>query len=214
MLGFEFGREPHSVLCLGAHPDDIEIGAGGTLLKLAEKAPNATFYWVVFTSNPTRKAEAMLSAKDLLGDRVELIVGEFEDGLLPYRAPAEAKEFLREAIADIEVDLVITHHGEDRHQDHRFVADITGQVLRDHTTLQYEILKKDGDVMQPNVFVMLPAEIASTKLDHLLDHFPSQHDKAWFERETLAAMMRIRAVECGAPSGFAEAFSSRTTVLR
>ncbi|MDH3469941.1 MAG: PIG-L family deacetylase [Acidimicrobiia bacterium] len=213
MLGLEFDREPRTVLCLGAHPDDIEIGAGGTLLKLADRAPQAKFHWVVFTSTPERTAEATQSAKDLLGDRVELIVGQFEDGLLPYRTPAKAKEFLRAAVADKEIDLAFTHHREDRHQDHRFVADITGQVLRDHMTLQYEILKRDGDVMQPNVFVRLSEKIASTKLDHLLDHFPSQNDKAWFDRETLAALMRIRAVECGAPSGFAEAFSSRTTVL-
>lgn len=213
MLSLDFDREPHTVVCLGAHPDDIEIGASGTLLKLASKSPDTKFHWVVFTSNPERKAEAMQSAKDLLGDRITLIVGEFEDGLLPYREPARVKEFLRSAIADLDVDLVFTHHRNDRHQDHRFLADISAQIFRHHTTLEYEILKSDGDVMQPNAYVMLSEQIASAKLDHLLDHFSSQHHKAWFNRETLAALMRIRAVECGAPSGFAEAYSSRTTVL-
>ena len=214
-MTFALAKPPLRVVCLGAHPDDIEIGALGTILTLAERYPSAMFTFVVLTGSSLRSQEAAESASAALGDRVALHTASFRDNVLPYEDPVAAKGFVRDVVADVEeVDLVLAPRKDDAHQDHRFVAALASQLLRGPTILGYEIAKFDGDLTPPNVFVPLDGVIVERKLDHLDRHFPSQHDKPWYTRDAFAALLRIRGIEALSGSGFAEAFHGAKVTLQ
>jgi LmbE family N-acetylglucosaminyl deacetylase len=207
------GARP-SVLVLGSHPDDIEIGCGGTLLRLAELHPEAEVCWVVLSGDPVRVSEARASAEAFLrgAARHRVIVQGFPDGFFPYEGAA-VKAFFEELKRDVAPDVIFTHYRSDLHQDHRLVCDLTWNTFRDHLILEYEVPKYDGDFGVPNLFVPLPEPTVESKLTHLMEHFPSQHARPWFTRDLFTATMRVRGMECASPTRFAEAFYSRKAVL-
>jgi LmbE family N-acetylglucosaminyl deacetylase len=204
---------PTRVLALGAHCDDIEIGCGGTLLRLAQR-PGVEVLWVVFCSSPVRAAEARASAAEFLAGAASarVVVHEFRDGFLPYAGAAvkEAFEALKPGFAP---DVIFTHHREDRHQDHRTVSDLTWNTWRNHMILEYEIPKYDGDFGAPNVFSELPAATAERKIELVLRHFQSQGNKHWLTRDLLHGVLRVRGMESVAAEGLAEAFYCRKAVF-
>jgi LmbE family N-acetylglucosaminyl deacetylase len=200
--------DPHTILCIGAHCDDIEIGCGGTLAHWAQRYPQARIIWATFAAEPARAAESRAAARALLGEaRVEFSLHDFEDSFFPahYARLKKAVAVLRE----LEPDVVLTHYEHDRHQDHRTLAELTYSAFRDHLVLEYEIPKYDGDLGRPNVYVPLPEAVAHRKVEALLASFPSQAGRDWFTADTFNALMRLRGIECRAPSGFAEAFYGR-----
>ncbi len=202
------------VLCLGAHCDDIEIGCGGSLLKLLEQG-DVTVDWVVFSSEGRRAAEARESAESFLEDAAaasNVLVKEFRGRYFPY-AGAELKEFFDELGSQVSPDLVFTHWRDDLHQDHRLISELTGNTFRDHLILEYEIPKYDGDIGRPNAFVHLESGHCERKIETILRVFESQRAKHWFSRETFLATLRLRGIESKAPSGYAEAFHCRKVVL-
>lgn len=202
------------VLALGAHCDDIEIGCGGTLLRLAASQPGLEVLWVVFCSSEARKLEARASAeaflKGVASSRV--VIHDFRDAFLPYSGPAvkEAFEVLKSQFAP---DVVFTHHREDRHQDHRLVSDLTWNTWRDNLILEYEIPKYDGDFGAPNVFSPFPRAVLEKKIDLLFEHYASQKGRQWFTRDLLQGVARIRGMECAAADQVAEAFYGRKVVF-
>jgi LmbE family N-acetylglucosaminyl deacetylase len=202
------------VLAIGAHADDIEIGCGGTLLRLAETGPEADVTWVVLSSAGTRADEARSSAAEFVAGfasaRVE--VENFRDGYFPYVGP-EVKDYFEQLKTTVSPDLVFTHLLSDRHQDHRVVSELTWNTFRDHLILEYEIPKYDGDLGSPNVFVPLSESNAKRKIDALLAHFASQRDKRWFTEDLFSASLRLRGMESNSPTGRAEAFYGRKLVL-
>jgi len=203
-----------TVLCLGCHSDDIEIGCGGSILRLREQFPSAIFSWVVFSAVGVRKAEARRGAELFAGTK-QLRKAQFEsfrDGFMPYSAAQVKQKFekLKEAVSP---DLIFTHNGKDAHQDHRLISQLTWNTFRDHLILEYEIPKYDGDLGQPNVFIPLPANNYKQKVQYLSDTFKSQRNKRWFEPETFLSLMRLRGMECNSVSGHAEAFYCRKLVL-
>lgn len=206
---FGAGAPVRRILCLGAHSDDIEIGCGGTMLRLLEAYPDAQVRWVVLSGNERRAAEARCGASLFLGQgrSAEVITKSFRDGFFPYD-PA-IKEFFEELKAEPTWDLILTHHREDRHQDHRVVSDLTWNTFRNHAILEYEIPKYDGGLGQPNFYVPLDESTRQRKLDHLMQAFGSQRDKRWFTEDTFSGLMRLRGVECAASEGFAEGFFAR-----
>jgi LmbE family N-acetylglucosaminyl deacetylase len=202
------------VLCLGAHCDDLEIGCGGTVLKLAEGQNPPMFTWVVFSSDATREAEALRSARLLLGraSSSRIIIRKFRDGFLPYEGSLvkEAFEELKEMVSP---DLVLTHYRADRHQDHRLISELTWNTFRDHLIFEYEIPKWDGDLGTPNVFVPLDEPLCRRKVETIVTSFPSQAGKRWFSEELFRSLLRLRGMECNAPASYAEAFYCRKLVL-
>jgi LmbE family N-acetylglucosaminyl deacetylase len=202
------------ILCLGCHSDDIEIGCGGTILRLAEQYPDAVFRWVVFSAVGVREAEARRAATLFAGARcVEgPLLKTFPDGFMPF-VGAEVKTIFEELKQEISPDLIFTHSRMDAHQDHRLIAELTWNTFRNHLILEYEIPKYDGDMGQPSVFVPLDSEMCQKKVEYLMDAFQSQRTKRWFQRETFLSLMRLRGMECNAPSGYAEAFYCRKLVL-
>jgi LmbE family N-acetylglucosaminyl deacetylase len=206
------GSAPLRVLAFGCHADDIELGCGGTLLRIAQAAPGIEVRWVVLCAQGERADEARASAADLLnGATAEIVVHEFRDGYLPYLGAA-VKESV-EATKDFEPDVIFTHQRHDLHQDHRLVSELTWNTFRDHLVLEYEIPKYDGDLGTPNVFVPLDEETCRRKVEVLMRHFASQRGKHWFTEDLFLGLMRLRGMESGSASPFAEAFYGRKLVL-
>lgn len=204
---------PLTVLCLGAHSDDIEIGCGGTLLYLRKAFPRLRFHWVVLSASGTRGKEAVKAAELFTAScEKEIILKDHRDGFLPYSG-GEVKDFFEAMKDEVDPDLIFTHWRGDAHQDHRLVSELTWNTFRDHLILEYEIPKYDGDMGQPNLFVELEAPLYQEKIDYLFEAFQSQHAKRWFERQTFLGLMRIRGMESNSLSGYAEAFHSRKLVL-
>ena len=211
VLGTGTGRL--RLLALGAHADDIEIGCGGTLLRLAAER-ELEVLWVVFCSTPPRADEARGSAARFLRGAVgsRVMVGTHRDGFLPYEGAAIKDDF-ENLKTSFRPDVILTHFRDDRHQDHRQVSELTWNTWRDHLILEYEIPKYDGDFGTPNVFAPLPAATVEKKIELLLESFPTQVSKPWFSPDLFRAVARIRGMECNAPERLAEAFYCRKAVF-
>lgn len=207
------GQGARRVLCLGAHADDIEIGCGGTILRLCAEHRDLEVRWVVFSSNAVRAAEAHASAVAFLeGVKSTVTVHSFRDGYLPWAGAALKDEF--EALKrEFTPDLIFTHQRHDLHQDHRLVSDLTWNTWRNHFILEYEIAKFDGDFGSPSFFSPLPAATLERKISLVVRHFASQAGKQWFTPDVFRAVARIRGMECAAPESLAEAFYCRKAVF-
>jgi LmbE family N-acetylglucosaminyl deacetylase len=206
-------KRPLNVLCLGCHSDDIEIGCGGTILRFRETYPECRFHWVVFSAIGVRQSEARRGAELFAGAKVKtLLLKTFQDGFMPY-VGAAVKEVFEKELKEIRPDLIFTHYGKDAHQDHRLISELTWNTFRDHLILEYEIPKYDGDLGQPHVFVPLELNMCKIKVDNIIGTFQSQGNRRWFEEGTFRSLMRLRGMECNAPSGYAEAFFGRKILI-
>ncbi len=207
--GAAFGPES-TILLIGAHCDDIEIGCGATVLSLAEHYPRAAFHWVVLSSNEARAEEARRAATEFLrgAERVDVTIEAFRDGFLPYDG-AKVKDCFELLKARVQPDVIFTHYRHDAHQDHRLACELTWNTFRDHFILEYEVPKYDGDLGSPNVFVDAPEARVREKIRILEECYGSQHGRTWFDERTFRALLRMRGIEANAPSGLAEAFYCR-----
>ncbi len=194
------------ILCIGAHSDDIEIGCGGTILRLLSQNQTVEICWCVFSASGDRAAEADRGASLFLNQayhrRVQL--HEFADARFSESAPEIKSQF--EKFKAFNPELVFTHRHDDAHQDHRLLGQLATQTFRSHLILQYEIPKFDGDLGRPNVYVTISAEELDRKCGYLKDAFATQRAKHWFDDETFRGLARIRGLECASPTRFAEAF--------
>ncbi len=208
------GDGPLNILCLGAHPDDIEIGCGGSLLRLLNDRPGSELRWVVFTAQGERAGEARTGAEHFAAAAAEreIVLFDFEDAFLPG-AHAEVKRRFEELKQGSNPDLVFTHWEGDAHQDHRLLSKLAGNTFRDHLVLEYEIPKYDGDLGRPNLFLPLTAEQLERKIEILMQVYASQRSRDWFDPEVFRGLARLRGMECRAPERYAEAFYLRKGVL-
>jgi LmbE family N-acetylglucosaminyl deacetylase len=216
VLRFPLAEAPRlrSVLALGSHSDDIEIGCGATLLALTRTRPEIEVTWVVLGAEGEREREARASAEAFMGaaTRSDVIVHGFRDGFFPY-VGGDVKDVFEDLKSRLEPDLILTHARHDLHQDHRLVCELTWNTWRDHLILEYEIPKYDGDLGTPNVFVPISEEVARKKVRLVLDTFESQLAKHWFDEQLFLGLMRVRGMEGRSPSGYAEAFTCRKLSL-
>ena len=203
-----------TLLCLGAHSDDLEIGAGGTILQAIASGAAVHVHWCVLSTNGPRAAEAEASASAFLSraasSRIELET--FQDGYFPYSG-GKLKDWFEGLKRRVQPDIILTHARQDAHKDHRELSNLTWNSFRDHIILEYEIPKWDGDVGQPNAYVALSDDAMNRKIELLMQHFATQRSKDWFSPETFRGLARLRGMECRAESGFAEAFTMRKIKL-
>ncbi len=202
------------ILCLGAHPDDIEIGCGGTLLRLIEEVHKAQFCWVVFSGDEKRGKEAYESPKVFL-EKVKskkIDVQQFRDSYFPF-VGADIKDYFEKLKKEFSPDIVFTHYTNDAHQDHRLISNLTWNTFRDHFILEYEVPKYDGDLGTPNLYVHLDESHVQRKINYICDVFQTQKKQQWFTKETFRSILRIRGVESNSPSKYAEAFYCRKMVF-
>jgi LmbE family N-acetylglucosaminyl deacetylase len=217
MLGLSLTRPdgaPPRLLAIGAHADDIEIGCGATILRLVAEHPGLAVDWLVLSGHGERAGEAADSAAAFLAGAgaTRVWVEGFRDGFFPYLGGA-VKERFEQLKAEVAPDLVLTHRLEDRHQDHRLVAELTWNTFRDHLILEYEIPKYEGDLGRPNLYVPVGQEHGERKVELLRKCFPSQAGRSWWSDDTFWATLRLRGIECNAPGRYAEAFQARKLVL-
>jgi LmbE family N-acetylglucosaminyl deacetylase len=208
------GRGGLEVLCLGAHSDDLEIGCSGTMLRLLHEHSVARVTWVVLSGNPERAREARRGARRVLGRHPggRIVQETFRDGFFPHTA-VPIKERFEQLKREVNPDVILTHYRDDRHQDHRLVSELTYNTFRDHLIFEYEIMKIDGDLGRPNVYVPLDAATVNRKIKLLADCFGSQRDKRWFNEEAFRSLLRLRGIEAGSASGYAEALYGRKIVI-
>ena len=204
----------HRILCLGAHSDDIEIGCGGTILKLLEQFQDVDVYWVVFSATGHRQEEALATANTFLenANKKNIIIKDFRERFFPYIG-IEIKEFFDQLSKEVSPDLVLTHYRNDLHQDHKLISELTLNAFRNHMILEYEIPKYDGDLGNPNFFVHLDQPLYQQKLSYLIKHFQTQSNKQWFDEETFSSILRLRGIESNAPDRYAEAFYCRKAIF-
>lgn len=204
----------YQVLCLGAHSDDIEIGCGGTMLKLAAAHPDTEFHWIVFSGDKGRAAEARESFDRFL-KRVpsrKIVVKNFKESFFPSQT-ASIKGYFEKIKKPLTPDLIFTHFRNDLHQDHRLISELTWNTFRNHLILEYEIPKYDGDLGAPNVFSELDRATSRRKIDYILSGFKSQRSRQWFDGETFLSVLRLRGVEANSRTKYAEAFYCRKIIL-
>jgi LmbE family N-acetylglucosaminyl deacetylase len=203
-----------SVLCLGAHSDDIEIGAGATLLGMQDRGVRLDVHWCVLSGGAERELEARASAAEFLSAAESAIIEimAFRDSFFPEQGDA-IKSWFTTLKERVKPDLIFTHRRGDAHQDHQHVSRLTWNTFRDHFILEYEIPKWDGDMGQPNLYVPISALTMKRKVDLLISHFASQRSKQWFDAETFFGLARLRGMECRAPERYAEAFVGRKLAL-
>ena len=208
------GKAGLKILCLGAHADDIEIGCGGTVLRLVAEHSNLAFHWVVLSSTSEREREARESAAFFLNGarRKTVVVKRFRNSFFPS-VNAKIKEYFEKLKTEMSPDVIFTHYRNDLHQDHRVISDLTWNTFRNHLILEYEIPKYDGDLGAPNCFVHLDERLSKAKTRSLVNCFRSQRDKHWFTEDLFLGLMRIRGVESSCPGKYAEAFYCRKIVL-
>ena len=212
MLSLDLARagESLSVLCLGAHSDDIEIGAGGSILHWITSGVMLEAHWCVLSAAGARAAEAQASAAAFLtgAASVKVELAAFKDSFFPYQG-GELKDWFVGLKSRVNPDIIFTHRRDDAHQDHREVSQLTWNAFRNHLILEYEVPKWDGDLGQPNGYIPLEAAVVERKIELLITHFGTQRSKDWFDAETFRGLARLRGIECRAPEGYAEAFLLR-----
>jgi LmbE family N-acetylglucosaminyl deacetylase len=214
-LPVDGGGPVESVLAIGCHADDIEIGCGGTILALLERNPQIEVTWLVLSAEGERAEEARASATAFLagaGREPRIILESFRDSFFPY-VGGDVKEVFERLKPEIAPQLVFTHAGSDLHQDHRLVAELTWNTFRNHLILEFEIPKYDADLGSPNIFVPLEEAVVQRKIDTLLETFGSQRSRHWFSDDVFRGLMRLRGMEANSPTGYAEAFRCRKLQL-
>ena len=201
------------ILCLGAHSDDIEIGCGGTIMKLLQTYSNVEFLWVVFSADEIRKQEALKSASLILekASIKKIKIHNFRDSFFPYQG-SEIKESFEDMKA-FNPELIFTHQYSDLHQDHKQISELTYNTFRNHLVLEYEIPKYDGDLGSPNVFSPIDKKLYNQKIELIISSFKSQEHNQWFSESTFQAILRLRGIESNSPTGYAEAFYCKKIVI-
>lgn len=206
--------EKLSILCLGAHCDDIDIGCGGALLALLDTHPGIDVTWVAFSAHGERAEELQRSARRFLrkAATARVLTYDHRDGFLPahFSAVKENFETLKELPSPA---LIFTHRRDDRHQDHRLIGELTWNTFRDHMILEYEVPKYEGDLATPSAYIGLKPAQVERKIRILLDAYSSQRTKRWFTADTFRGLMRLRGIESGAPSGWAEGFHANKVLF-
>lgn len=180
-----------NILAIGAHPDDIEFGCGGTLIKYAQKGYGV--YLLVLTQgdvggNPEVRKKEQEEAVKFMGAR-EVFWGNFKDTELPLNKPLIS--VIEEVINKVKPHSVLFNYVNDIHQDHRVAAKACISATRYvKEVLNFEVPTTHN--FQPEIFVDI-GDVVDSKLK-LLELHASQVHKTKVENLTILESVKSCAV--------------------
>ena len=194
------------ILAIGAHPDDIELGCGGYILKA--KAEGARVYGLTLTKGErgteavnVREMEARNAASFMELD--DYWVLDFADTHV-QDSIGEVKEKIEEIIKRVEPTVVLVHNPHDPHADHRAAFAATKEAARQVPALLcYESVGTPAEY-RPDHFIDITDHLAETL--HLIDFHKSQKNKSYMDHELLKGRAAHRGIQAGVP--YAMAFQS------
>jgi LmbE family N-acetylglucosaminyl deacetylase len=194
---------PSAVLAVGAHPDDIELGAGGLLRRL--RGEGAKVYSLVMTQGEKGAAETRPRAEEARAaarvlDLHGVWVLDFPDTRLRDHIP-DMRDAVAAKIAELGVDLVVTHSFREIHGDHVAVFEAAKEAARRCSLICFETVSTPPEFV-PNCFVDITAFLAD-KLKAVASH-RSQGSKSYMDPEMLRGRAAHRGLQVGVP--YAEAF--------
>ena len=203
-----------NILAIGAHPDDIEVGCGGTLIQYAQKGHNV-FLLVCTLGEKGGMAETryeeQLKAAEIMGVK-DVFWGNFQDTELPDKGN-EIIHMVESYIDSIKPDFIFVNFVEDTHQDHRRVnKSVLSATRYVKNVLFYEVPTTSN--FFPNIYVDI-GSVLERKLEALKAH-ASQVMKTNIPDLSISDIVRasahFRGVQGRVP--FAEAFASERLFLQ
>jgi len=202
------------VLCLGAHAGDLEMGCGGTVLKLLAARPQVEVHWVVLGAEGPRAEEARQAAGRILqgAGAGHVVIEGFREGFFPYLGAPIKERFLRFG-ETLSPDVIFTHRRGDLDLDRRLVWELTWSTFRDHVILEYEVPKYEGDLGHPNLYVPLDEPTARRKVHALVECYRGGQQRPGFAADTFWSLMSLRGLECNSPTKLAEGLYCRKMVM-
>ncbi|MGZ8764990.1 MAG: PIG-L deacetylase family protein [Acidimicrobiia bacterium] len=196
------------VLAIGSHPDDVELGCGGALLRHVGQGDTVSILVMTTgqrgTVGDTSRVHEQQDAARVLG--VRLLWGGFEDGSVP--SSSDAITIIDRAVEESQADVMYTHAAADTHQDHRSTA-IASQAAarRIGSVLCYETPSTQS--FEPNVFVEI-GDVLDAKLAALRAHWSQVLRMGPVDLDAISAQARFRGFQ--GRTRHAEAFESNRFV--
>ena len=198
--------KPMNILAIGAHPDDIEYGCAGTLVKYAER--DHRIHLMVLTGGEEGGEGAVrqreqYAAAEIIGAK-QVFWGEYRDTQLPLNK--ELIDKIEEVLVEVKPDLILVNYGDDTHQDHRVLADATMSATRYvRNVLFFEVPTTQN--FNPQVFVDI-SDTLERKFEVLKAH-ESQVMKTNIENMSIVELAKANSTFRGIQGRvkFAEAFA-------
>jgi LmbE family N-acetylglucosaminyl deacetylase len=201
-----------NILAIGAHPDDIELGCGGMLIKAARNGHCLYLYNLTQgeeAGDPQQRIGELRRTARYIGAKA-LYIDRFADTKLSLTS--DLINHIESHITLCKPDLIVTHPVTDTHHDHRAVAEATIEAGRNVSNiLSYEMpLTKSFD---PHIYYDISDSI-DAKLE-LLSLFESQSHKMFLESRAIRGLAQYRALQSRLGSGvsYAEAFQIAKVAL-
>jgi LmbE family N-acetylglucosaminyl deacetylase len=181
-----------NILAIGAHPDDIELGCGGMLIKCAKRGHRVFMYALTrggASGDPEQRTHELQESARFIGAE-NLWIDNFEDAKLAVTD--ELINHIEHIINEAEPDVIFTHSHGDVHHDHRAIALATVEAGRFISNiLSYEIpLTKN---FAPQVFFDV-SDVIDKKVE-LIDIFWSQHSKLYLKANAIRGLAEYRALQ-------------------
>jgi LmbE family N-acetylglucosaminyl deacetylase len=180
------------ILAIGSHPDDIELGCGGLLLKARRQGHQVYMYTAArggASGDPRQRSVELQESASFIG-ATKAHVGEFDDGKLSVSK--ELINSIESFIDEVDPNVILTHSSGDVHHDHRAVAMATLEAARFYSNiLSYEIpLTKD---FEPKVFFDI-SDVIDEKIK-LIRIFWSQQGKLYLKANAIKGLAEYRALQ-------------------
>jgi LmbE family N-acetylglucosaminyl deacetylase len=181
-----------NILALGAHPDDIELGCGGTLIKASRQGHDVFMYTLTrgaASGDPEQRTKELMQSAKFIGAKA-LWIDNFEDTKLSLSS--ELINHIEFFINKADPDIVITHSLGDTHHDHRAISAATLEAGRYvPNILAYEIpVTRD---FKPQVYYDI-SDVVDDKIQ-LINTFWSQRTKMFLQSNAIRGLAEYRALQ-------------------
>ncbi len=194
-----------NILAVGAHPDDIELGCGGTVAKHLELGDS--IYVIIMTNgengnHPSDKSECLKSLKKMGIKKENIIFGNFPDGDLSDDNGTVS--FIENQIKKFNITKVYTHNPNDRHQDHRNCSNAVSSAARDIPEILFFEGPSTKVSFEPHYFVEISEKNLKKKIDSLKAYKTQLAKNSILNLEWVKNLAKVNGMRCN--SKYSEAF--------